>query len=528
MSSEQETGRAPRTARLGEVAALLAASVLLSRILGYARDIVLANQVGAGIETDAYMAAFLVPDILNHLLAAGAFSVAFIPLYTRIAQSDGEQRAERLLGTVAGTLGLVALVATGLLWLYAEPLVTLQFPRFDTESRALTVRLMRIVLPAQIFFLTGGILRAVLMARGYFGAQAAAPLLYNGCIIAGGLATGSAEGFAWGVLAGAFLGNWLIPLLHIRGEVQLRLRFAPFDPHFRTYLWIAAPLMLGLSLTTVDEWYDKWLGGLLGPGSVACLGYARRLMMAPVGVIGQAIAAALLPTLTQLWNQGKREELDRTLLATLQASVWLAVLAGAACWLLADPMVEFLYRHGRFSAEAAAKVSAILAVLSFAVPGWVTQQVAVRAFYAREETWRAMILGTALALAAIPLYLVLSRRYGILGLATAGVIAMTANALVTLVWSRVRYGGPRLGALFGTFMRALAIAAVAAAGAHWLAPQLVPKAPGQLGALWELVVGGGVLLAIAAVGQRLLGDAAMREFQAQITARVRGWLSRGR
>jgi putative peptidoglycan lipid II flippase len=526
VSSEQGTGRAPRTARLGEAAALLAASVLLSRILGYARDIVLANQVGAGTQTDAYMAAFLVPDILNHLLAAGAFSVAFIPLYTRIAQSHGEQRAERLLGTVAGTLGLVALVATSLLWLYAEPLVIFQFPRFDPEAQALTVRLMRIVLPAQIFFLTGGILRAVLMARGYFGAQAAAPILYNGCIIAGGLATGSAEGFAWGVLVGAFLGNWLIPMLHIRGEVRLRLRFAPFDPHFRTYLWIAAPLMLGLSLTTVDEWYDKWLGGLLGPGSVACLGYARRLMMAPVGVIGQAIAAALLPTLTRLWSQGKREELDRTLLATLQASVSLAVLAGAACWLLADPMVEFLFRHGRFSAEDAAKVSAILAILSFAVPGWVTQQVAVRAFYAREETWRAMILGTALALAAIPLYLALTRHYGILGLAVAGVIAMTANALVTLVWSRIRYGAPRLGAFFGTFARSLVIAVAATVVARWLAPQLLPPASGQLAALWQLVVGGGVLLAIAGVGVHLLGDAAMRKFEAQMVARVRGLLGR--
>jgi putative peptidoglycan lipid II flippase len=367
------------------------------------------------------------------------------------------------------------------------------------------------------------------MARGYFGAQAAAPLLYNGCIIAGGLATGRAEGFAWGVLAGAFLGNWLVPLLHIRGQVRLRLRFAPLDPHFRTYLWIAAPLMLGLSLTTVDEWYDRWLGGLLGPGSVACLGFARRLMMGPVGVIGQAVAAAALPTLTRLWNQGKREELDRTLLATLQASVALAVLAGAACWLLADPMVALLFQHGRFSAEDAAKVAAILAVLSFAVPGWVTQQVAVRAFYAREETWRAMILGTAMALAAIPLYLVLTRRYGILGLATAGVIAMTANSLVTLIWSRIRYGAPRLGAFFGTFVRSLGIAAVAAAVARWLAPQLVPQASsGQLEALWQLLAGGGVLLVTAGVGVRFLGDVAMREFTAQMTARARGLLWRGR
>jgi putative peptidoglycan lipid II flippase len=506
---------------LGAAAALLAASVFLSRVIGYLREVALASQVGVGRKTDAYYAAFQIPDLLNHLLAGGALAIAFIPLYTRVAQREGERGAERLLATVLGTLGLVAVVATAILWLYADALIALQFPSFDAETQARSARLTRIVLPAQIFFLTGGILRAVLMARGRFGAQAAAPLLYNGSIIVGGLATGTVEGFAWGVLAGACLGNWLVPLLQIRGETRLWLRFAPLAPHFRTYLWIAAPIMIGFSLATVDEWYERWFGATLGPGSVAYLGFARRLMMAPVAVVGQAIAAAALPTLTRLWNQGRRDELDRTLLATLQGSAFVAVFAAAACWALAEPLVEVVYRHGRFGAEDAVQVAAILAVLSFAVPGWVTQQVAVRAFYAREETWRAMLLGTAVALAAIPLYLALGRGYGVEGLAAAGAIAMTLNAGVTLAWSRVRYGAPRLGSLFATFARSLAIAAPAAVAARWLMPQLAPPGVGWVGALWQLATGAALLLAIAAAGVHWFGDAAMRQVEGQLLARLR-------
>jgi putative peptidoglycan lipid II flippase len=182
--------------RIGAAAALLAGSVLLSRVIGYVREMVLAWQVGVSAEMDAYRAAFMLPDVLNHLLAGGALSIAFIPLYTRMRQQRGEADAERFMATVLGTLGLAALLFTALIWLYAEPLVGFLFDGMEPEIRALTVRLTRIVLPAQVFFVAGGILRGALMARGRFGAQAAAPLVYNLAIIGAGLGLGSGpEGF---------------------------------------------------------------------------------------------------------------------------------------------------------------------------------------------------------------------------------------------------------------------------------------------------------------------------------------------
>ena len=161
--------------RFTAAAMLLAASVLLSRLLGFVREMVLAYQLGATPELGAYYAAFQIPDILNYFLAGGALSIAFVPFYTRARSDAGEEGAARLLATILGTMTALAVIATALLWWQADALVRLQFPRFEPEIHALTVRLTRIVLPAQIFFVAGGILRAALMARGFFGAQAAAP-----------------------------------------------------------------------------------------------------------------------------------------------------------------------------------------------------------------------------------------------------------------------------------------------------------------------------------------------------------------
>ncbi len=503
--------------RLGAIAALLAGSVLLSRVLGYGRDLVLANQVGAGAEADAYFVAFQIPDILNYLLAGGAFSIGFLPVYTRLRSERGEEAAQRLFHTVLGTLGLVVVLATLGLWLYADRLIALQFPSFDAETHALAVRLTRIVLPGQIFFVTGGIVRAVLMARGRFATQALAPILYNLAIMAGGLLTGDVDGFAWGVLVGAVVGPWLAPLLDLARSERIRLRIAPLDLDFRHYLWVALPLMLGLSLATVDEWYDKWLGAGLGPGTVAYLGFARRLAQVPIGVVGQAIGAAALPTLSQLWASGRREELEHTLLRTLQASLAVSLLAATACLALAEPLVEIVWRHGRFTQEAAQNVAAIFGVFALGIPGWVTQQVAVRAFFAREDTWRPMILGSAFALSAIPLYLLMREEWGARGLAGAGALAMTANALATLLWARARHGAPDLAALASTAARATAIAAVA-----WLAADFVQLGqPGRTGAFVDLALGGSAIAVVALLGVRVLGDEAMREAGRGLIARLR-------
>jgi putative peptidoglycan lipid II flippase len=500
-------GGGSASSRFGAAALLLAASVLLSRVLGYARDLLLANLAGAGAQTDAYFIAFLVPDLLNYLLAGGALAIAFIPFYTRVREARGEEAAGHLFATVLGTSGAVVLLGTAVLFVYTPELVASQLTRFDPATRDLTIRLTRIVLPAQIFFVTGGILRAVLMAHGRFREQAAAPLLYNGSIIVAGWVGGGVEGFAWGVLVGAFLGNWLVPLLGLLRVRRVRLRVAFWDADLGRYLWLAAPLMLGVSLTTVDEWYEKYLGAALATGSIASLSFARKLFMVPVGVIGQALGAAALPILSTLWSSGRTGELDSVLERALRVALGLGMLAGAALVVFAEPLVALLYEHGRFDAEAARSVSRLLGWMAWATPAWVVQQVTVRAFYAREDTWRPMILGTVVAVSVLPLYLVLRESHGVEGLAVAGVVAMTVNALATLLWARLLHGAPGFGALAGAVARGLATVGPAAIAAHFA----LRGGPGRVGALVDLGLGGAVFAAVAGVLLFSVGDPALRE-----------------
>src|SRR5258706_3481195 len=488
-------------ARFGLVAAVLAGSVALSRVLGAGREMVLTRVLGAGAEADAYKAAFLLPDLLNYFLAGGALSIAFMPFYTRLWNRDGDAAADRFLAVVFGTTGALAIAVTVLLWLGAYPLVGWMFPRFSAEQAALVAHLTRILLPAQIFFVTGGVLRGALMARGRFASQSLAPVVYNLAIIAGGVALGrqiGAEGFAWGALFGALAGAFGTAWLEIRRvpEVRLYARIDLRDPALHAYLAAVLPLIAGVTLGTADEWFGRWFGGLLGAGAIASLGYARQLMLLPVGIVGQSIANAAMPALAHHASDGRSSELNETLLGALRAGLSLACLAAAAEFVFASPAVTLLYQGGRFTAEDTQRVAMILQVFAFAVPAWISQQIAVRGFYARGDTWRPMWIGTAVAVAAVALYYVLGRRYGVVGLAYASVAGMVANAFATLVLLRVWFGGPSLIALARTVARALAIAAVASAAAAAI-PSL---AGGRWGALPAPALGGALFAGVAPAG----------------------------
>jgi len=527
MSRDPAENEQAHGSRVGSAAALLATSVFLSRVLGFGREALLSRLVGAGSDVDAYRAAFVVPDFLNYLLAGGALSIAFLPMYSRVRAQRGEESARQLLATVFGTMGGIALLATGLVAWYAEPLVGKEVAQFPAEVQALTVRLMRIVLPAQVCFVLGGIVQASLFARGRFVAAAIAPLLYNtGQILGGWFLTPyiGVEGFAWGALGGALCGPLLSPLIDAWKRVPLGFRFAPWDRRFGEYIVLAAPLMLGLSLLTVDEWYGIFFGARLGEGAVAHLTYGRRLMLVPVAIVGQAIAAAALPTLARYWNEGRERELNALVLRSLQSGLGLSLLAAAAMVALAEPAVTLFYQGGAFRAEDTRVVVSVLQTLCFAIPAWSVQQIAVRAFYARSDTWRPMLLGTAIVLLAIPIYYVLGSRQGVYGLALAGTLGMNANALCTLALARGLHGAPALSALGRSLVRSGLIAAIGLAGAELVLWGLTPWADALAYGARELSLlagAGGSFVVLVILGIRLAGDEALRGLLDTLVRRIK-------
>jgi putative peptidoglycan lipid II flippase len=236
-------------------------------------------------------------------------------------------------------------------------------------------------------------------------------------------------------------------------------------------------------------------------------------MLVPVAVIGQAIATAALPFLTHLWQAGEKEQLDRTVTRTLQTGLTLALAAAAALVVLAEPLVALFYERGAWSAENTRTVSRLLAILALAVPAWIVQQIAVRPFYARGDTWRPMILGTLVVLAAIPLYRGLALAHGIVGLACAGVIGMSAEATTTLLVARRLHGAPAFADLGRAAIRALAIAV--AAGAIGFATlrgidALAPVDRSMIARLLRLFVPGSVLAVALLAGLMRFGDDGVR------------------
>ncbi len=222
--------------------------------------------------------------------------------------------------------------------------------------------------------------------------------------------------------------------------------------------------------------------------------------------------------LSRLWSEGRREELDGLVTRTLRIGIALGVLAGAGFAAFAEPTVSAVYQRGRFGPEDAQAVGLLLSILAFACPAWVVQQIATRAFYARGDTWRPMIVSTLIAVGSIPLYLSLGDRFGAAGIAGAGVLGITASALATLSLARRLHGSPRLLPLLATLVRSVAIATLAGL----LGRELLRGGPGLSGALVDLAMGGGVFVVVAGLGVVLLGDAPMREGAARIVRRLLG------
>ncbi len=465
------------TAGIRAAALLLAASTLLSRVLGYGRDWLIGFEFGATGQTDVYQASFTVPDLINHLLAGGALSVSLLPrmaeLYARQDRGEGQAgEADRAFSVVCSAMMVAATVLVGVAWLASDWLVALWFPGFDAHKQAHTAQLTRIVLPAQLFFLVGGLFQAALLARQRFRAMALTPLLYNAGILIGGVVggrVGQIEGFSWGALVGACAGGLVVPVWAARHTVRFHFAFSPLDPEIKRFLWIAAPLMIGVSLTTVDEWLVKHFGSSLQAGAISWLMTARRVMLVPIGILGSAAGQATGSYLARLHAEGRRDELAQTLTRSVSAVTALSLVAAGLLWALALPVVAFLFQYGKFTARDAAQTAEALRPLAWAIPAWGAQQVLARAFYATGDTWRPMAATTVILVCAVPLYAIAGNAGpgALVGLCVAGAVGMWLQAvgLAVLAWRRLGFD---LAGFAGEVARASLAAAVGAACAWGL------------------------------------------------------------
>jgi putative peptidoglycan lipid II flippase len=433
---------------------LLISAVMLSRVIGYARDAYIAWAYGAGGQTDAYVAAFTLPDFLNYIVAGGAASITFISIYTRFLAEKREADAQKTFSIIITVMTTVMILGTILTEIFAPQFVRWFVKGFSPEQIELCVRLTRILLPAQIFFYVGGVVSAVLLSHRLFLFPAFGPLIYNVFIILGGVLGGRHFGIAslaYGALIGSVAGPFLSSVIGAaRIGTGYRPSFDVMNPAFREWVKLSVPLMLGVSLVTADDWILRHYAAS-GVGDITRLTFAKRLFAVPIAVLGQATGQASLPFFARLFSEKKLKEFAVTVNDSVYRVAAASLLATGWMMVAAVPLIDLVYRRGKFL-FADTQTSAIYFFwFSLSLALWSAQGLYARAFYAAGDTLTPMLAVSVITAASLPMYKILFHAFGVVGLAWASDIGIGANllALAGLLHSKklVRLGELRWGEL---------------------------------------------------------------------------------
>jgi putative peptidoglycan lipid II flippase len=415
---------------------LLMTSVMLARVIGYLREMYVAWAFGAGPKTDAYVAAFQIPDYLFYLLAGGTTSITFISIYARHTSRGEVDKAQDAFNTTITVMTVIALLGTILVEIFTRPIAGAIFPKFTAQQMELCVYLTRVLLPGQIFFYAGGIVSAVLLSRRMFLYPALSPVFYGSSIILGGLLGAHRFGIAalaYGALVGSFVGPFLINSI---GAANAGLRyqwsFNYRNPEFREWVKLSIPLMLGVSLVSADDWILRYFASG-GAGEISRLNYAKRLFALPISILGQAAGQASMPFFARLFGEGKRKEFADSVNQSVYRVGSLALLVTALMATGALPSVDLAFHRGRFSLQDSQSTAMYFAWFSLSLALWSAQALYARAFYAAGDTMTPMVASTLIVIASLPLYSWMFHRYGFVGLAMASDLGILLHTLV-IAW----------------------------------------------------------------------------------------------
>lgn len=420
---------------------IMMASVFASRLIGVFREMAIAGIGGVQASVDAYQIAFVIPEILNHVVAAGFLSITFIPIFSKYLSQNNPDKGWRVFSLIMNTFGLVLLLLIILAIVFAPYLVkTFALGIEDPVTFDLAVRMTRIIIPAQFFVFSGSLLMAVQFAHEKFFIPALAPLIYNLLIIAGGLLLSSTlgmEGFAWGVLTGSFLGHFALQIWGTRSlGIKYKLIIGFNDPDVVTYIKLTLPLMLGITMTFSTEILLKFFGSFLPPGSIAALNYSLRVMFTLVGFFGQAVGIASYPYLAQLAAKNNFTELNALLNTTLKF-IFLVLPISTFFMAGGHEIVLLLFQRGAFDSQATALTAGILPFFMVGAFAFSAQSIVSRGFYAMQNTLFPTILTTLCVIFSIPFIYLLTAHLGAKGLASGICVSVIIQCLVLYEsWNR--------------------------------------------------------------------------------------------
>ena len=426
-------------ASLAASIAKVGGNTLLSRILGFVRDLVVARIFGADGGTDAFFVAFKVPNFMRRLFTEGAFSMAFVPVLTEYKERRSTLELKRFVDDVAGTLGAVVLAVTVIGVLAAPLLVYLFAPGFagDAGRLDLTAEMLRLTFPYLLFISLTAFAGGILNTYERFGVPAFTPVLLNISLITCALWLAPRMdqpilALAWGVfIAGVAQLLFQFPFL-ARLRLLPRPRWNPDDEGVRRIVKLMLPALFGVSVTQVSLLLDTLLASFLVSGSISWLYYSDRLMEFPLGILGVALGTVILPQLSQRHAAATPEAFSATIDWALRWVLLLGVPAAVGLFLLSGPMLATLFYSGEFTAGDVAMAERSLMAYSIGLVAFMGIKVLAPGFYARQDTKTPVRIAVIAMGTNMVFNLLLMFPLGHAGLALATTIAALVNAALLL------------------------------------------------------------------------------------------------
>ncbi|MGH8279013.1 MAG: murein biosynthesis integral membrane protein MurJ [Gammaproteobacteria bacterium] len=440
---------------LFKATSLVGGMTLLSRILGFARDMVLARYFGAGEVMDAFFVAFKIPNFFRRSFGEGAFSLAFVPVISEYKTTREHAEVQELADRVAGSLGLLLLAVTVVGVMAAPVLVWIFAPGFSVDQGKydLTVAMVRLTFPYLLFISLTAFAGGILNTYGRFGVPAFTPALLNVVVISAAIwwaphfrQPGMA--LAWGVLiAGAVQLAFQVPWLR-RLHLLPRPRLAQAHEGVRRILKLMLPALFGSSVTQINLVVDTIIASFLATGSVSWLYYSDRLMEFPLGVFSIALGTVILPALAQEYAAKSTAGLSATLDWALRLALVVALPAAVGLFFLAGPLLVTLFNYGHFNAYDARMSEVSLMAYAVGLVGFTLVKVLSPGFYARQETRVPVKIGVISVIANIILNVLITIPWAMSGLAAPHAGLALATSLAAFLNAALLYRGLRRGDIY--------------------------------------------------------------------------------
>lgn len=425
--------------RLTKAAGVVSGATLLSRILGFVRDIVIAGYFGAGLYSDAFFVAFRIPNIFRRLFAEGSLSISFIPVFSEYLVKKGKNEAFSLAGSAVRLLSVIlaAVTITGII--ISPFMVRLIAPGFmdDPDKYSLTVSLTRIMFPYIFFISITALFMGILNVLGNFAAPAFAPVLLNVSMIAAlsfvSPHTGeSARILAFGVLAGGFLQLMLQVPFIIKKGVYFWNKTEIYHPGLKKVGVLMFPAIFGAAVYQINIFIGTILASVLPEGSVSYLYYADRLVQFPLGIFAIAAATAIFPTLSRHASENNMTAVRDTFSYSMRMVFFVTLPCMAGLIVLREPIIMLLFKRGEFNTQTVRLTAQALLYYSTGLWAFSSVRIIISVFYALNDTKTPVRIAVISLLTNIVLSLLLMIPLKHGGLALANSLSSMLNVILLL------------------------------------------------------------------------------------------------